>query len=70
MISVANFIRHLKKNGCTVEPLEGKNLTGIALKIYNPSNQKVYILNLNKGGMISDTTLNEACLMRLLIEKP
>lgn len=70
MISIADFIRHLKKHGCDVEPLEGGNLTGIALKIHNPANKNTYILTLYKGGMISDTTVKEVCLMRLFIDTP
>ena len=70
MISIADFIRHLKKQGCEVTPLEGGNLTGIALEIHNPKNNKYYILALYKGGMVSETTIIEICTMRLFIELP
>lgn len=70
MISIADLTRHLVNKGCKVEPLEGGNLTGIALKIFNPENNKSYILTLYKGGMVSETTVNEMCLMRLFIETP
>lgn len=70
MMSLADFTRHLKKHGCEVTPLEGGNLTGIAIKIFNPHNNKSYILALYKGGMVSDTTIKEACLTRLFIDTP
>jgi hypothetical protein len=66
MMSLADFTRHLKKQGCEVTPLEGRNLTGIAIKIHNPHKNKSYILTLYKGGMLSDTTIKEVCMMRLV----
>ena len=70
MISVADFIRHVTKHGCEVNPMEGGNLTGVALDIYNPKKRIHYILTIYKGGMISDTTVKEACCMRLFIDTP
>lgn len=69
-MSIADFMRHLKKHGCEVKPFEGGNLTGTALEIYNPAKKIYYILTIYKGGMISETTIKEVCLMRLFIDTP
>ncbi len=70
MTPIADFLRHVTKQGCTYKPLEGKNITGTAIEIYNPARNTYYILNIYKGGMVSDTTIKEACMMRLFINTP
>lgn len=70
MIPLADFLRHLTKQGCEYKPLEGVNITGNAIEITNPKNNKFYILTIYKGGQISETTVNEICTMRLFIQTP
>ena len=70
MMSLADFCRHLTKHGCKYKPLEGANITGNAIEITNPANHRYYILTIYNGGMISDTTIKEICLIRLFIPTP
>lgn len=69
-MSLADFIMHLTKHGCEVTPLEGGNLTGMAIRVYNPHNKKSCILQLYNGGEVSNTTIKETCLVRLFIDTP
>ena len=59
---LADFLRHTTKCNCEHKPLEGINITGMALKINNKAIIKgVYYLHLYKGGEIPDKTVIEAC---------
>jgi hypothetical protein len=68
--SIADFLKHTTSQGCINTPLEGGNLTGIAIQIYNPKNGKNHFLQIYKGGEISKTTIVEICSVRLFIDLP
>jgi hypothetical protein len=69
-MTIAEFQKHLTEHGCKCNPLEGGNLSGIGLKLYNPANKGTYLLQLYRGGEISRTTVTEVCTMRLFIPLP
>jgi len=52
-MTIAEFLKHTRKQGCEDKPLEGKNLSGVAIEIYNPKNHKTYLLQIYKGGEVS-----------------
>jgi hypothetical protein len=45
-MTIAEFQKHLTEHGCKCNPLEGGNLSGIGLKLYNPANKGTYLLQL------------------------
>jgi hypothetical protein len=40
-MTLAEFLNHTRKHGCLDKPLEGGNLSGIAIEIFNPKNGNV-----------------------------
>lgn len=68
-MTIANFQRYLTSIGCEYEPLSGTNITGTALKISNPHNQRKHFLTVHKGGELSETTIIQTC-DKLLIKYP
>jgi hypothetical protein len=68
-MTLADFQRHLTKHNCSHTPNEGGNLTGIGIRIKNDTNQRVYHLQLYRGGEVSDTTIMLACA-QLMIPLP
>lgn len=60
-MSLAEFLKHIRNQGCKDEPLEGVNITGIALKLTNPKNNRRHIFNVYKGGEVSDESVMNIC---------
>ncbi len=56
-----NFLKRLIANKCSTEPIEGKNLTGIGVKIINNVTGARYYLHIIPGRDISETTIIDAC---------
>ncbi len=70
MMTIADFLRHLEKNKCTHQPLEGGNLTGVALILRNPANNTKHIFQIYKGGQVSSETVADICTSKLFIPLP
>lgn len=49
-MTLAEFIRHIVKKGCEHKPIEGGNLTGIGVRLFNPQNKRTYYLQIYTGG--------------------
>lgn len=60
-MNLADFLRHVTKHNCEQKPLEGINITGIAVIIFNKDLKRTYRLQIYKGGLLTDTTIITAC---------
>lgn len=56
-----DFLRGMIASKCSTEPIEGKNLTGIGIKITNSVTGARYYLHIMQGKDISETTIIDAC---------
>ncbi len=61
-MNLNNFFDHLREQNCSITPIEGRNLSGIGLKITNNKNGLVYYLQLYKNATeVSSNTIDECC---------
>jgi hypothetical protein len=60
-MTLADFLRHLTNHNCEYSPLTGINVSGYAIRIDNKSNGLFHIMQIYKGGEVSDKQVILVC---------